>query len=66
MMKTEFEKCVEEFANTEDIIDACDVLEDFFVNKMNNGQPIDWKAHGFVFIGCDTRTSSPLLLAALM
>ena len=66
MMKTEFEKCVEDFANIEDLNEACKMLEDFFVNQLNNGQPVDWSQDGFILIGCDTRTSSPLLIGALM
>jgi len=67
MMKTEFEKYVEDFANIEDLGEACKMLEDFFVNKLNNGQPIDWNnTEGNILIGCDTRTSSPLLIGTLM
>jgi len=66
MMKTEFEKYVEEFANIEDLQQACKYLEDFFVNTMNGGKPIDWSQEGYVFIGCDTRTSSPVLIGCLM
>ena len=66
MMKTEFEKYVEEFANIEDLGEACKMLEEFLVNKMNGGQPIDWSAPGYVLVGCDTRTSSPILIGALM
>jgi len=66
MMKTEFEKYVEDFANIEDLTEACKMLEDFFVNKLNNGQAIDWNTEGHILIGCDTRTSSPLLIGTLM
>ncbi len=66
MMKTEFEKYVEDFANIEDLGEACKMLEDFFVNQLNNGQPVDWNQEGHILIGCDTRTSSPLLIGALM
>jgi len=65
-MKTEFEKYVEEFANIEDLQQACKFLEDFFVNNLNGGKPVDWSQEGYVLIGCDTRTSSPLLIGTLM
>jgi phosphoacetylglucosamine mutase len=66
MMKTQFEKYVEEFANIEDLQEACRFLEDALVNKLNEGKPIDWNEKGYVLVGCDTRMSSPLLIGNLM
>lgn len=67
MMKTELEKPVEEFANIEDLGEACKMLENFLVEKLNGGKPVDWNnTKGHVLIGCDTRTSSPVLIGNLM
>ena len=65
MMKTEFEKCVEEFANVQDLQEACRNLEKALV-EINGGKQIDWNQPGYVLVGCDTRTSSPLLIGTLM
>ncbi len=65
MMKTELEKYVDEFANTDNLEEAIANLEKGLIDGLNGGTPIDWSQPGYILVGNDTRESSPILVEIL-
>jgi hypothetical protein len=65
MLKPLLEKTVDDFANTEDLGKAIEILLKGLSEKLNDGKPVELNHKSYILIGHDTRVSSPHL-AGLM